>query len=233
MQRKNIGALEQIGLVGRNAVTRGLRLCRGCTLAEDQNVHAEAAAGLGDQLTDRAEAENPQGRSTQPVRKGARPIATLHALRLKSDVAPRRKDQGHRQFGRRNGRITLAGRNRNAELRTGLEIDCLRIASHQCDQFQLWQPLQHSARELHALPYRDHDVGVTEALDQLIEIACRRAIADDLMVPDQIVAIEMIDEVLIIVRDYDLHIRKAAPWSRFSRTVRRSGYRLRVDESTP
>src|ERR1700732_2770301 len=99
------------------------------------------------------------------MRQGAWPVAALHSLRLESNVAPRGEDQCDCQFGRRDGRIALAGRNRNAELRTSLEIDGLRIASHQRNQFQLRQPLQQSTGELDALPYRNHDIGVEEALD--------------------------------------------------------------------
>ena len=140
-----------------------------------------------------------------PVRQRARPFAAPHPLGLERDVAARGDDQRQRQLGRRHRRVAHAGRDRNAELGRGGEIEHVRVAADQRDQLELRQPLQQRARELDPLADRHHHVGVLQPLDQLIEIARRLAIALHVVVADQREARKLIDHVLVVVGNDDFH----------------------------
>ena len=128
-----------------------------------------------------------------------------HPLGLERDVAARGDDQRQGQLGRRHRRVAVAGRDRNAELGGGGEIDHVRVAADQRDQLELGQPLQQRARELDPLADRHHHVGVLQPLDELVEIARRLAIALHVVVADQREARKLIDHVLVVVGDDDFH----------------------------
>jgi hypothetical protein len=72
-------------------------------------------------------------------------------------------------------------------------------------QLELGQPLEEGTRELDPLADRDNDVGVGEAPDELIERGRRLAIAHHVVMADQVEAFELVDHVLVVVRNDDLH----------------------------
>ena len=83
-------------------------------------------------------------------------------------------------------------------------ISCeLRPTSASSLQFR--QALEQRAGKFNAFADGDDDVGIAQPLDQLIEIARRFAIADNVMVADQGEACELIDHVLIVVGNGDFH----------------------------
>jgi hypothetical protein len=157
------------------------------------------------QLPDMAEPVDAERRAAQPVRQGAGPVAALHALGFERDIAARRDHQRDGELGRRDRRVAHPGRDRDAELGAGLEIDHLRIAADQRDQLELRQADQQRAREFHALADRHHDVGVGKPLDQLLEIARGLAVARHVVMADQREAGKLIDHVLVVVGNNDFH----------------------------
>src|SRR5262249_24021053 len=66
-------------------------------------------------------------------------------------------------------------------------------------------PLEKRAGEFDPLPDRHDDVGLVQAFREVIEIARRLAIAPHVVVADEREARELIDDVLIIVGNDDLH----------------------------
>jgi hypothetical protein len=205
MQGQHVRALEQFILAGGARISLGGGLLERVLLAPDQDIHAQSASALGHQLSDGAEPENAERRSAQSMRQRARPLAPLHALGFERHVTAGGDDQGQRQFGRRIGRITLAGRHRNAERGTGGKVDRLRIAADQRDQFELRQLLEQRARKLHPLPDRHDHVGIAQAFDQRSQIGCRLPIAGDVVMVDERETRELIDHVLVVVGNDNLH----------------------------
>ena len=165
------------------------------------------------------------------MRQRAGPFAALHALGLERDVAAGGDDQRQRQLGRRHRRIALAGRDRNAELGGGGEVEHVRVAADQRDQLELRQPLQQRARELDPLADRHHHVGILQPLDQLVEIARRLAIALHVVVADQREARKLIDHVLVVVGNDDFH-RVGFP-VRFEHTKKFSRYPSIMQSAAP
>ena len=147
----------------------------------------------------------PSVRAAQAVRQRARPVAAPHALGFERHVAPRRDDQRNGEFRRRVRRIALAGGHRNSERGAGGKIDGAGVAPDQREQFELGQALEQRAREIHPLADGDDDIGVAQPLDQLVEIARRRAIARHVVVADERIAGELVDHVLVVVGNYDFH----------------------------
>ena len=183
--RQHIGALEQVGLALGRLVARGRGLRQRVLLAPDQHLHAEPLAALGDQRADVAEPEDAERRAANAVRQRARPFAVPHPLGLERDVPARGDDQRQGQLGRRHRRVADAGRDRDAQLGGGVEIEHVRAPPDQRDQLELGQPLQQRAGKFHALADRHHHVGVLEALDELVEIARRLTIARHVVMADQ------------------------------------------------
>ena len=209
-QRQHVGSLEQLLLAGGARVSGVVRLLQGRLPPPHQDLHPEAAATLRHQLADRAEAEDAEGRSAQPVRQRARPVAAPHAFGFERHVAARRQDQGERELGRRDRRIADARGDRNPELGAGRKIDHLGAATDQRDELQIRQPFQQSPGELGPFPDRHDNVGVAQVLDELVQAVRRLAIAHDVMVADQREAWELTDQILIVIRNNDLH--PASPW---------------------
>jgi hypothetical protein len=144
----------------------------------------------------------------QAVRQRARPVAAPHALGLQRHVAPRRHDQRNGEFGRRIRRIALSGGHRDSERGAGGKIDGAGVAPDQGQQFEPGEALQQRAREIHPLTNGDHDIGIAQPLDQLVEVARRRAVARHVMLRDERMAGELVDHVLIVVGNYDFHERR-------------------------
>ena len=91
MKRQHVGALEQLLLACGGRVSGGGGLLARALLAPDQDLHAQPAPALGDQLADGAEPENAERRSAQPMRQGAGPVPAPHALGFERHVAARRR----------------------------------------------------------------------------------------------------------------------------------------------
>ena len=105
------------------------------------------------------------------------------------------------------GELLCPGRDRNAEIGGGGKVQHVRTAADQRQQLELGQPLQQRAGELDALADRHHHIGVVQALDQLIEIARRLAIALDVVMADHRKAGKLVNDVLIVVGNYNFHGR--------------------------
>jgi hypothetical protein len=147
----------------------------------------------------------PEGRSAQPMGQGARPVSAFHALGFECDVAAGRHDQCQRQLGRRYRRIALASRHGDAERGAGGKVDHLGIAADERDQLEPGQPFEQRPRKFHPFADRDDHVGIAQAFDQVIDIACGRAVARDLVAADERKAVEPIDHVLIVVGNDNFH----------------------------
>src|SRR5262249_25115583 len=96
VKRQDVGAGEELSLVGRHLIAgrRGARAR--AFLTEYQHIHAETTPGLRHQAADRPEPENAERRTAQAIGQGARPVSTPHALGFERDVAARRHDEGDR-----------------------------------------------------------------------------------------------------------------------------------------
>jgi hypothetical protein len=132
--------------------------------------------------------------------------------RRRCDVAARRQHQGERELGGRRRRIALAGGDRDPELGAGGKIDGRGPPADQREQAELRQPLEQGAGETHALPDGDDHLGVAQPLDQLFEGPSGRAVARHVVVADQVVTGELVDHVLVVVRDDDFHMEKVLAW---------------------
>jgi hypothetical protein len=101
------------------------------------------------------------------MRQRAGPFAALHAFGFECHVAAGRHDQCERELRRRNRRIALAGRDHNPEFGAGREVDHLGIAADERNELELRQSFEQSAGKFDALAYRDDDVGIAKALDEM------------------------------------------------------------------
>src|SRR5262249_51158342 len=119
------------------------------------------------------------------MRQRAGPFAALHAFGFERHVAAGRHRQYKPEPRPRNPRIALAGRDRNPELGAGGEVDHLGIAADEGDELELRQSFEQSAGKFDALAYRDDDVRLAKALDEVGQITRRLAIADDVVMADQ------------------------------------------------
>src|SRR5260221_197783 len=90
-------------------------------------------------------------------------------------------------------------------LARGVVVDRPRPAADQRDQRKVRQPFDQRAREIDPLANFDDAFGGTEPLDQLVEIARRRPVARHLMPAEQPERVELVDDVLIVVGNDDLH----------------------------
>src|SRR5262249_30410949 len=123
----------------------------------------------------RSRCDSVQGHSPRFMRSAS--SATLRRAR--------RHDQCKRELGRPNPRIALAGRDPDPELGAGGEVDHLGIAADERNELELRQPFEQRAGKFDALAYRDDDVGIAKAFDELGQIARRLTIAYDVVMADQ------------------------------------------------
>jgi hypothetical protein len=93
----------------------------------------------------------------------------------------------------------------NPEVLARREVDDRGVAPDEGEELQLRQPLEQRARESDPLADRDHAVGVPQALDQLIEVACRFTKSNDLVPSQQLEALQPVHNILIIVRNRYAH----------------------------
>src|SRR5262252_8746274 len=88
---------------------------------------------------------------------------------------------------------------------SSVQVDHLGIAANERDELELRQPFEQRAGKFDALAYRDDDVGIAKAFDELGQIARRLTIAYDVVMADQRKTLELIDHVLIVIGNDDFH----------------------------
>src|SRR5204863_4878141 len=99
---------------------------------------------------------------------------------------------------------------RNAELGAGSEVDHLGISTDERDELEFRQSFEQGPGKFDSFANRDDDVGIAQALDELSKIARRLTVAYDIVMADQRKALELIDHVLIVIRNNDFHRRSRA-----------------------
>ncbi len=88
---------------------------------------------------------------------------------------------------------------------TGGEVDHLGISADKRDELELRQLFQQSPGKLDPLANGNDDIGIAKTFDEMVQIARRLTIACDMVMADQRKAFELIDHILIIIRNDDFH----------------------------
>jgi hypothetical protein len=134
------------------------------------------------------------------------PLARFERRHLLRQLTGGGEDERPGQFGRGVGRRAgmLAGRNDDAEPRTGLDVD-MRIDAALADQFELWQSVQKRGCYLCALADQHQAFGVSQTIGEHVAVL-------HVIVPDfYVVTLQLVktrkgpQRVEIIVKDGNIH----------------------------